>query len=481
MLSTSTMGHAYSSLAFACFLAALQIEVATSAAQKPPKATAIQSSFEAAPVRHITREDDPSVRWVARLGTDAGPPVLHHNRVLIGTNRKSIPSAEDNGDCGALMCLDIDTGDAVWMNIHEKLPDRYSDMPNLGIQSKPVVDGHAVFYVNNRAELVRVDLHRDANGEAAARRAPPSGVIRWVVDFKELGVTKRDAGDIGNPICSPVVVGNLVYAITGHGDFTGAAADGPSFVAVDKQSGDVAWQSMDLNQGLMYGQWASPILVKGLGLRDQVVFPGGDGVLYSYDSVSFQLLWKLDCNPIGTTEWNELRRGTRRFFASRPVHVENALYCALTQDHELSGDGASVMRVDLVAAARGNHAKAIGWRYTDRQFAGSFGQISADGRFLYGHSPNGVVGAIELESGNAAWSCRVGEGVSYQGAPVVHNDRLYVATHEEIVIFDVLGEVRCILRLELPWVRNSPAVTSDLLVVPTRSGLFAIELDDLIE
>jgi len=43
-----------------------------------------------------------------------------------------------------------------------------------------------------------------------------------------LSVYKRDAGDIGNPLSSPVVIDDLVYCVTGNGSSFGYAHSLPA-------------------------------------------------------------------------------------------------------------------------------------------------------------------------------------------------------------------------------------------------------------
>src|SRR5207248_9462003 len=56
------------------------------------------------------------------------------------------------------------------------------------------------------------------------------------------------------------------------------------------------------------GSWASPAYASPRGGRPQVLFPGGDGWLYSLDPLSGKLIWKFDCNPKGAVFSHKDRR-----------------------------------------------------------------------------------------------------------------------------------------------------------------------------
>jgi outer membrane protein assembly factor BamB len=74
----------------------------------------------------------------------------------------------------------------------------------------------------------------------------------------------------------------------------------------------------------------------------QVVFPGGDGWLYSFDPQGTpdgkgKLLWKFDCNP-KDSKWVLGGRGTRNNLLNAPTVSKGLVYIAVGQDPE-HGDG----------------------------------------------------------------------------------------------------------------------------------------------
>ena len=133
------------------------------------------------------------------------------------------------------------------------------------ISSTPFIDKDRVYYVSNRGELCCLKV--------------ADGKIVWMLDMpKTLGVFRRDPNDAGNLAPSPIVVGDIVYCITGNGADDGyrepPAPDAPSFLAVDKFTGKVIWFSRP-GKNVRYGQWSTPALATVDGAAE-ILFPGGD-------------------------------------------------------------------------------------------------------------------------------------------------------------------------------------------------------------
>jgi outer membrane protein assembly factor BamB len=122
-------------------------------------------------------------------------------------------------------------------------------------------------------------------------------------------------------VCSPVLVGDKVWLVTANGvnedHLNVPSPRAPSFIAVDKKTGEVKWQNnmptvrwadvpkdkqeaslkQLINRGelIQHGQWSNPAYAKVDG-QGQIVFPGGDGWIYSFGEDG-TLLWRFDCNP----------------------------------------------------------------------------------------------------------------------------------------------------------------------------------------
>jgi outer membrane protein assembly factor BamB len=177
----------------------------------------------------------------------------------------------------------------------------------------------------------------------------------WVLDMiGQLGVFPHNLAT-----CSPLLLGDLVFVVTGNGVDRGhinvPAPAAPSFVAVNKKDGSVAWQNnapsanllnmpkganknafikglVDQGKLLMHGQWSNPVYASANG-QPQIIFPGGDGWLRSFEPTTGKLVWEFDCNPkdafyvLGS-------KATRNDFVATPVVHDNKVYIGVGQDPE---------------------------------------------------------------------------------------------------------------------------------------------------
>src|SRR5262249_30040283 len=191
------------------------------------------------------------VKWSARLGTYAyGGPVIAGGRIFVGTNNDEPRDRKIRGDKGVLMCFREKDGKFLWQITHDKLPGGdLNDFARQGIISTPAVEGDHLYYVSNRAELVCADV--------AGNEKTKKGVVKWKYDMiKELDVFPCQAS-----ASSPLVVGDLVYVLTGNGIHLMTqkmpAPKAPAFIAVNKKTGKLAWK-FNLPNPVIRGQWSNP-------------------------------------------------------------------------------------------------------------------------------------------------------------------------------------------------------------------------------
>jgi outer membrane protein assembly factor BamB len=292
-----------------------------------------------------------NVRWSVPLGsTSCGSPVVSGGRVFVGTNNTQsyLPRYSATVDLGVLLCFREADGEFLWQASSQKLSSgRMHDWPMQGIWSTPAVAGNRLWYVTNRCELVCLDtegFHDDENDglyQNEVVRDLHEADIVWTLDMVgELGVSPHYMS-----ASSPAVVGGRVFVVTGNGcSETGQEASAaPSFLAADAATGEVLWTDNSPGANVMDGQWGSPSygIVNG---TPQIVFPGGDGWLYSFDPAGgsdgkSKLLWKFDCN-LKTAQFAIGGFGTRNHVIASPLFHQNRLYAAAGQNPEF-GEGLS--------------------------------------------------------------------------------------------------------------------------------------------
>jgi outer membrane protein assembly factor BamB len=100
----------------------------------------------------------------------------------------------------------------------------------------------------------------------------------------------------------------------------------------DQKPGQLFKALVDQGGVIIHGQWSSPAYAEVNG-KGQVIFPGGDGWLRSYDAKSGELIWKFDCNP-KSARYQLGAEGTRNDFIATPVVYKNRCYIGVGQDPE---------------------------------------------------------------------------------------------------------------------------------------------------
>jgi len=247
--------------------------------------------------KNVPDKIDPDGRhilWKAELGSRAyAGPIISGDKVFVGTNndsphnKRDIDKAGEPIDRGILLCLDEKSSKFLWQAVHPKLPaGQVNDWPGQGICSTPTVEGDRVYYVSNRCTVVCADANGPTSNQTVGigRKGfsdPTDAKFVWEYDIiKELNVFPHNMSP-----CSPLIVGNIIYLVTANGVDAGhiniPSPEAPSFIALDKGNGKLLWMSNAPGKDIMHGQWSNPTYAEIAGVR-QIIFPGGDGWLYSF-------------------------------------------------------------------------------------------------------------------------------------------------------------------------------------------------------
>ncbi|WP_246146820.1 outer membrane protein assembly factor BamB family protein [Rubripirellula lacrimiformis] len=166
--------------------------------------------------------------------------------------------------------------------------------------------------------------------------------VIWVFDMMgpEMGVSQHNMC-----ACSVTSYGDLLFVNTSNGldesHLNLPAPEAPSFICIDKNTGELLWSDASPGRNILHGQWSSPAIGVFEGVP-QVLFAGGDGILYSFAATRGndgkpELLWQFDCNP-KTTVWKLGGEGTRNNLIATPVAYDGLVYIAVGQDPE-HGEG----------------------------------------------------------------------------------------------------------------------------------------------
>jgi len=483
-----------------------------------------------------------NIKWVAELGFRDSCPVIAGGKVFIGTNN-SQDWHWQIGQIGqppihqrVMRCLRADTGEVLWQATHDRLPTgRQHDHPLNGIPSRPHVEGNRMWYVTNRCEVVCLDTEGFHDGEndgpfTGETADPQAADFVWTLDmFNQLGVRPHEQCP-----CWPAADGRRIFVVTGNGIDQShtkvQAPQAPSFLAIDKQTGKVLWSDNSPGANIQHTQWGSPTYAV-LGGVPQVIFPGGDGWVYSFDPAGTpdgksKLLWKFDINPkssafalggFGTRNDQSYFVdvfGGRVYLTSGqdPEHGDGP-GCIWCVDPTKRGDVSSELvlnpanpqtpvpprRIAPVNAAAGDYVapnpnSAVIWCYRGGDLNGdgtvafeesmhrSLGGVAVDENVLIAADFTGIVHCLSATTGEAIWTHDL--LASCWCTPLISGGRAYVCDEDgDVCIFQLAGsdhltQKRPHLLGELNMgnsVVSRPTVSNRVLYVPARSKLYAIE------
>lgn len=451
-----------------------------------------------------------NIKWEAKLGSRAyGGPIVAGGRLFVGTNNEARRNPAVAGDKGVLMCFQAADGKFLWQDIHDKLAaGRVNDWPREGICSTPTIEGDFVFYVSNRGEVICSLAERPAGGkndvliEEKTKGKPPNIVWRYNM-IKNLNVFPHNmsAG-------CPLIVGDLLYVVTGNGVDAGhlrlPSPQAPSFIALNKKTGDLVWRDNSPGANVMHGQWSNPVYYASK-TRPQVIFPGGDGWLYSFEPTKGELLWKFDCNP-KDSKYDLGGKGTRSDFIGTPVIYEDHLYIGVGQDPEhnegvghlwcVKLDGKNDVSPDKVTDAKvfppkttKNPKSAAVWTFgglapkeeaeatgRDYRFGRTMSTCAIHDGLLYIADLGGMFYCLDAKAGKLLWSHDLEAQV--WGSPYWVDGKVFIGNDNGDVYIFAHGNTKKLLpkvRLQGGAIRSNPTVVDGVLYIMASSRLYAIE------
>ena len=401
-----------------------------------------------------------NVKWWADVGSQAyAGPVVAGGKVFVGTNNDGPRNPALRDDRGVVMAFAAGNGDFLWQMTHEKLAaGRIHDWPQQGICSTPFVEGNRLYYTSNRATLVSLD--------------PADGHVAWEYDMMaELDVFPHNLA-----VSSPLVVDGILYATTGNGVDEGhvniPVPQAPSFVALDAASGKLLWESNLPGEKILHGTWSNPTyaVVKG---RPQVIFPGGDGWVYSFEPRTGKLLWKFDANP-KDSKWVLGGRGTRNNLIATAVVWEDKVYIGVGQDPE---HGEGVGNFWCIDASLDGDVTETGrvWHRGGNDFHRTISTVAIHDDVLYAADLSGFLYALDPRTGAHYWTHDLLAAV--WGSPFVADGRVYIGDEDGDVAILKAGKTKELVAEPNMGVSiySTPVAKDGVLYVLGRNRLFALQ------
>ncbi len=418
------------------------------------------------------------IKWVAEIGSQSyGNPVVAGGKVFLGTNNELLRDPEQGGDRGVVMAFDEATGEFLWQMTHAKLAaGRVNDWPEQGVCSSPAVVDGVVYYVSNRAEVLALDAEGFRDGEndgpfqSEEHASEKDGDVLWAVDmYNELGVFPHNMA-----ATSPLVVGDLLFVNTSNGvdesHINIPSPRSPSFLALNRHTGEILWEDRSPGRNILHGQWSSPAYGEVAG-RKQVIFAGGDGWLYSFVPETGDLIWKFDANPKGS-EWKQ-GRGDRNNIIATPVLHEGNVYIAVGQDPEHGEGVGHLWAVD--ASGEGDVTEShVVWHHDFRR---TISTVAIDGGVVYAPNFSGFFHAVDLQTGELLWEHDMLAAV--WGSPYVVDGKVMLGDEDgDLSVLKAGREMEVLSEVNFGNViYSTPVAANGTLFVMTRSHLYAIAAD----
>jgi len=448
-----------------------------------------------------------NVRWVAELGTSTySTPVVARGRVLIGSNNSHPRDPRHRGDRAVLMCFDEPSGELRWQLVSPKLPrDPYLDCPGVGLTSSPAVEGDRVYLINNRAEVMCLDLRGLANGndgpyQDESRHAAPLGDepvvlgpldadILWVTDLRrEVDAYPHDSVNI-----SVLLVGDQLYVSTPNGvDHTHrhrVSPHAPGLVVLDKHTGRLLAQgAAGLGARVFHSTFSSAAfgVVKE---RPLVFYGGGDGVVQAFEPLAtavalataptglaaLKTAWTFDCDPVAPKENISQYQGNRHTSPSSivgmPVFHDDRIYVAAGGDPWHGKRQCWLKCIDATRTGDVTHAAAL-WSYPLERHCISTPSVT-DG-LVFIADMGRMLHCVDARTGQAVWTHELDGEV--WGSTLVADGKLYVGTHRGTLWVLAAGRDKRVLgSVDLgDPIHTTPVAANGVLYVATMSQLYAV-------
>ena len=326
--------------------------------------------------------------------------------------------------------------------------------------------------------------------------------------------------------CSITALGDLLFINTSNGldesHINLPSPDAPSFIAMDKNTGEVYWTDKSPFDNILHGQWSSP----AVGLLDgvpQAIFAGGDGWVYSFKADKGtdgapELLWKFDANP-KTSKWILGGRGTRNNIIATPVIYDGKVYVAVGQDPEHGegeghlwcidpakrGNVSPELAIDVETGeeiphqrlqavieedgqvARDNENSAVIWHYSvndangdgeitfEEQMHRSTGTVCIKDDLLYIADFSGLFHCLDAQTGEVHFTYDM--FAAAWGSPLIVDGHVYIGDEDgDIAIFELSADAQT--PIEEVYMGNSvystPIVANGTLFIANKTHVFAI-------
>ena len=421
-----------------------------------------------------------NVLWSQPVGSQAyGGPVVANGRVYVGTNNEGRRDPSIEGDRGVVMAFAADTGVFLWQMVHPKLPaGRVNDWPRQGVCSTAFMEGDRIYYVSNEAHIVCLDANGFANGNDGPftdedDTGEIAGDIIWSYDM----IGELDVFPHNLATGSPLVIGDVLYTVTSNGVDEGhvnvPSPFSPDFIALDKNTGELLWESTPVGENVLHGAWTNPAYAEirrpGAGhlprRRRGDLQPGRPRRASSSGSSTATRRTRSGFSG---------RRGTRNNILSTPVVFGDKVYIGVGQDPEHGEAPGHFWVIDATGTGDVTDTHAV-WHRGGEDFYRTMSTAAISDGVLYISSLSGFLHALDPETGEEFWTYDTFAAV--WGSPFVVDGKVFLGDEDgDVVVLRAGKELEVLGEYNLgASVYCTPVVKDGVLYILTRNRIWAFK------
>lgn len=430
-----------------------------------------------------------NIKWRARLGsTTTSQPIVSGGLIWIGTNNEQPRDPSRKAPGGVLACFRERDGAFVYQQVFNATNFPLNRRVEFGMTGSPYAEGDRLWFVSPLAEIICLNTAPRSRGEG-----PPN--IIWRIDMMtELGVFPAVDIMSGKGVCSlGAFLGDRLYAMTGNGvDWTRQkipAPNAPALTCLNKTTGKVLWEDHSPGTNILFGEFASPLVMEAGGVA-QVIAPQGDGWVRSFEAKTGTLLWKFDINPKAAQQGQNqsvfLQRQRQNFFVNSPVLAGGRIFLAGGRDAE-SGEGPGRLvcvdptrRGDISLeleeeANRGQPNPNSGAIWTFDELHRTVCNVAVYNGLVVAVDLSGFLFCLDEATGRKLWKHDMKAHV--WGSPLVVDGKIYVGDEDgNVCIFELAREKRLLFTGAFTaGVHAPPIFANGVLYIATDDELFAIQ------
>ncbi len=354
-------------------------------------------------------------------------PGIGHSSPIVWDGKIYLTSADEENNVRHLLCHDLYTGKLRWTQDFPGEIERHHKQ-NSSASSTVTADSRGIYWLWGTSQNVRLEAMTH------------DGEMRWSID---LGSYIGQHGFGGSP-----VVWEDTVIIPLEQDTQGAV------VGIDAGTGKERWRLT--RDGVEKAAYSTPLVLTLPESAAQVICTSKAHGMYAINPQTGTVLWENKCFPLRTV--------------ASPICAGNLLIGTCG-----SGGGGSNLLVAFKPPATKNDTGEIVYEVPRSTAPYVPTPLFSNGR-LYLWGDKGVVTCIHAAGGEIIWKERVGG--NFSSSPILIGDEiLNISSDGEMVALADSEKFQVLGRRNLDEeCRATPAVAQGILLVRTKSALFALNI-----